>query len=360
MLVNASSSQHFSTPMLTVSDQSRCAVVSPGTGVGLLPTMTSDGTLPLSNRLFFFADRFPSACAGKKASRRLALIGTHIAAPGDGRSAVDGVEAEPTANVFKKYLFDVWYFNDWNGNPDEEEEADADEEEEEPAAPAAVVAAVADVDFAADPVAWRQFCADARDAGVKVPMVYPHSEDKEAALRAKLDDLSGSPGAAAEAEADNAAATEAAKAAAAEAASAAADAAAVTTAESEAEAAGVDLSDLSEPTAWRAFCAKARAQGVKIPMIYPHSPAREASLMKELDSLISAEVTARRSPHHNWMFTDVSERWPVLTGRSSRRPARRCCCSSCSRTGRSPSTSFPPAGRGSSRGVSIRAIPTTT
>jgi len=240
--------------------------------------------------------------AGSRATRRLARLGAHLAG-GGGRGAADGVEAEPTANVFKKYLFDVWYFNDWNGNPDEPEEpaAAAEAAEEAAAAPEEEAeAAAAPVDFAADAVAWRQFCADARAAGVKVPMVYPHSAEKEAALRAKLVDLSANPGAAAEAEADQAAATEAAAAATAEAAAAAAtakaDADAVAATEAAAEAAGVDMSDLSEPTAWRAFCAKARAQGVKIPMVYPHSPARESALMGELDALISAEGAALVAP----------------------------------------------------------------
>ena len=43
--------------------------------------------------------------------------------------------------------------------------------------------------------------------------------------------------------------------------------------------------DLTQPAAWQAFCAEARAKGVSVPGIYPYSPEREAAVREALAKL---------------------------------------------------------------------------
>jgi hypothetical protein len=127
------------------------------------------------------------------------------------------------------------------------------------------------VDFATDQAAWRQFCADARDAGVKIPMIYPHSPEKEAGLLNKLAELSGKPAPAA-AGPDPAPAPSP-------------PAPPTPPAAPVADVPDVDFSGVdfaTDTAAWRQLCDLARAKGLKVPTIYPHSPAREASLAEEL------------------------------------------------------------------------------
>eukprot|EP01043_Picozoa_sp_COSAG02_P039317 COSAG02_NODE_3095_length_7381_cov_3.337682_5_plen_216_part_01 len=197
----------------------------------------------------------------------MARLGSHLAPTGE---RAGSLRAEPTANVFKKWLFDVWWFNDWNGNPEEEHAAaPAAPAPAEPEAPP-IPSPPAGVDFATDQEAWRQFCADVRDAGVKIPMIYPHSPEKEAGLLDKLAELSGEPAPAAAAPAPVPAPPPALPPA------PVADVPDVPAV----DFSGVDFA--TDTAAWRQLCDLARAKGLKVPTIYPHSPAREASLTEEL------------------------------------------------------------------------------
>ncbi len=209
----------------------------------------------------------------------MARLGSHLAPSGERPGSL---RAEPTANVFKKWLFDVWWFNDWNGNPEEEAAAAAPEAPPaEPKAPPAP-SPPAGVDFATDQVAWRQFCADARDAGVKIPMIYPHSPEKEAGLLDKLAELSGEAAPAATAPAPIPAPPPS------PAPAPVADVPEVPAV----DFSGVDFA--TDTAAWRQLCDLARAKGLKVPTIYPHSPAREGSLKEELG--ITAGSAAPAAP----------------------------------------------------------------
>ena len=130
--------------------------------------------------------------------------------------------------------------------------AAAEEPAAEPAAPKSELA---------DPAAWREFCASAREKGLTIPMIYPYSPEREAAIREQL-------GEASEEAADEA------------------------PAEPEPPA-----SPFADPAAWREFCASAREKGLTMPMIYPYSPEREADIREQLAGMGDApEGAAAAAP----------------------------------------------------------------
>ena len=126
------------------------------------------------------------------------------------------------------------------------DEPAAEEPAAEPAAPKSELA---------DPAAWREFCAAAREKGLTIPMIYPYSPEREAAIREQLGDAP---------------------------------------AEEEAEPAA-PKSELADPAAWREFCASAREKGLTIPLVYPYSPEREAAIREQLGEA-PEEAAAEETP----------------------------------------------------------------
>ena len=78
--------------------------------------------------------------------------------------------------------------------------AAAEEPAAEPAAPKSELA---------DPAAWREFCASAREKGLTMPMIYPYSPEREADIREQLAGMGDAPEGAAAAAPPEAAAVDA-------------------------------------------------------------------------------------------------------------------------------------------------------
>ena len=116
-------------------------------------------------------------------------------------------------------------------------------------------------------------------------MIYPHSREKEAGLLEKLSGLAGSPPAAAAPPVVAPVSPSAPPSAPPPAPPPPAPADIP-----DVDFSGVDFA--TDAAAWRQFCNLARTKGLKVPTIYPHSPAREASLTEELAAMAGGAPAA--------------------------------------------------------------------
>ena len=132
--------------------------------------------------------------------------------------------------------------------------------------------------------AWREQVATARAGGIKLPMIYPWSEAREADLKAKMT-AAGLPPLNIFKEEDEAAASDAGHDSSGDSSGAGAGGAGQESGSDAADAAAAAVNTQPSPGVWKAMVDTARTAGVKIPIIYPWSAARAADLAAKLAKL---------------------------------------------------------------------------